>query len=417
MRASQVKPRAVDWLWWPYVPLGKITALAGQMGQAKSLATCYLASAVTRGSGINLSRPASAIILNAEDDPEDTIRPRLEAAGADLNRIWIEPNVALDAVRLAAICDEMVDPRLLTIDPIQAYLPGNVNAWKGQDVRQALEPIRQLAAERKLAVVLVQHLNRRTDAGDPLARIADSQGIPQLARSVLIWGPDPSDTDGDQGSTKVLTRAKGNLARAKDSATFTITEKTVTGNIKAPALVRGDDREISADDVVQDVETRTAVEEAAAWLREQLAAGPVGAKEITKRAAEVGFSTKTLNRAKKVAGVVSRPHRDESQEFTAWKWSLKDPIYPNDHLGHVGHVGHVAQTQMVQVAQIPHLPNGPEGNGTTPDVQAWAKGLLTITGARGARDDLDDLCPGHGRSRDANGICTYCNRPDLRRAA
>lgn len=383
MRASTVKPKAVEWLWWPYVPLGKITALAGQMGQAKSLATCYLASAVTRGSGINLSRPASAIFLNAEDDPEDTVRPRLEAAGADLDRVWIEPIVELDAVRLAAVCDEMVDVRLITIDPIQAYLPGNVNSWKGQDVRAALEPIRQLAAERRLAVVLVQHLNRRSDAGDPLARIADSQGIPQLARSVLIWGPDPSDPDGDQGSTKVLTRAKGNLARSKDSATFSITEKSVTGKINAPALIRGDDREITADDVVQDVETRTAVEEAAVWLRSQLAAGPVGAKEITKQASDVGFSAKTLQRAKKVAGAVSRPHRDDSKEFTEWKWALREvspPIYPHDHLDHVGHVGHVGETQVAQVAQVAHMPTptaGAEGDATSPALQEWAERLLT----------------------------------------
>ena len=80
------------------------------------------------------------------------------------------------------MCDELGDVKLITVDPIQAYLPASVNAWKGQDVRLALEPVRQLAADRAIAVVLVQHLNRRTD-GDPLARIADSQGIPQLARA------------------------------------------------------------------------------------------------------------------------------------------------------------------------------------------------------------------------------------------
>ena len=115
--------------------------------------------------------------------------------------------------------------KLITVDPVQAYMPAHVNSWKGQDVRLALEPLRQLAADRELAVVLIQHLNRRAD-GDPLARIADSQGVPQLARSVMIWGPDPSDPEGDHGSAKVLTRVKGNLARGSDaSATFTIVEQ------------------------------------------------------------------------------------------------------------------------------------------------------------------------------------------------
>jgi hypothetical protein len=78
-------------LWWPYVPAGKITSVAGQMGQAKSLWTLWLAAAVTTGAGINQSQPGSAIVLNAEDDAEDTIRPRLEAAGADLDGCGSRP--------------------------------------------------------------------------------------------------------------------------------------------------------------------------------------------------------------------------------------------------------------------------------------------------------------------------------------
>lgn len=278
------------------------------------------------------------IILNAEDDPEDTTRPRLEAAGADLDRVWIETDVALDEVRLDAICDELGDVRLITIDPISAYLPGNVNAWKGPEVRRALEPIRQLAINRQLAVGIVQHLNRRSDAGDPLARISDSQALAQMCRSVLIWGPDPSDPEGDQGASKPLTRAKGNLARSKASATFSIVEKTVCGDIKAPALVRGDDREIVADDVISDAETRTAVDEAVEWLRAILADGPVSAKEITKQARDVGISDRTLKRAKGPAGVESKSERDENG-FSGWKWSLKEssPIY--GPLGTVGTVG------------------------------------------------------------------------------
>lgn len=199
MRASSVAPRAVAWLWPPYVPFGKISVVAGQMGQAKSLFTAWLAAFTT---------PAGVIMLSAEDDPADTIRPGLKAVGADLDRVEIAADVTLDAERLAAMCDELGDVKLITVDPVQAYMPASVNAWKGQDVRLALEPVRQLAADRQLAVVLIQHLNRRAD-GDPLTRIADSQGVPQLARSVMICGPDPSDPEGDHGTHKVLTRGQG----------------------------------------------------------------------------------------------------------------------------------------------------------------------------------------------------------------
>ena len=338
MRASAITPRAVHWLWFPFVPLGKITAVAGQMGQAKSLWTAWLAATTSLGSGINLNCPSGVVMLNAEDDAEDTIRPRLEAVGADLNRVWIEPAITLDVDHLGAVCDELGDVRLITIDPIQAYLPSNVNSWKGQDVRLALEPLRTFAADRRLAVVLVQHLNRRSDAGDPLARIADSQGIPQLARSVLVWGPDPSDPEGDNGTQKALTRAKGNLAKSKASATYTVGERVIGPALSAPYLQRGDDREITADDVVADHETRSAIDEAMEWLRALLADGPVPAKDGQRKAREVGIAERTLKRAKRRAGVKSEQLRSQSQ-IDAWHWKLDVLPYTYGTVGTVGTVG------------------------------------------------------------------------------
>ena len=274
MRASGVEPKAVQWLLPPFFPLGKISVVAGQMGQAKSLAACWLAAWTT---------PAGVIMFSAEDDPADTIRPRLEAVGADLERVEIAPDVTLDVERLTVMCDELGDVRLITVDPIQAYLSASVNSWKGQDVRLALEPVRQFAADRQIAVVLIQHVNRRAD-GDPLSRIADSQGIPQLARSVMIWGPDPSDPEGDHGSHKVLSRVKANLARGTNtSASFTIAEKAVYGGIRAPYLIRGEDVHVTANDVIADQETRSAQDEAVEWLRSLLADGPNPPKTFSGR--------------------------------------------------------------------------------------------------------------------------------------
>jgi putative DNA primase/helicase len=331
IRANEVAPRAVDWLWWPYLPLGKISLVAGQMGQAKSLLTAWLAAYATPNGGV--------VMLSAEDDPADTIRPRLEAAGADLSRVEIAADVSLNADRLHAICEDLGDVRLITVDPVQAFLPASVNAWKGQDVRLALEPVRQLAADRELAVVLIQHLNRRVD-GDPLARIADSQGVPQLARSVMIWGPDPSDPEGDHGAGKALTRVKGNLARGSSaSATFTIVEKAVTGDIRAPALVRGGDAQITADDVIADHETRSARDEAVEWLRDLLCDGPIAAKDAQRQARDIGISDRTLKRAKMSAGVVSEPSRDENG-ISGWSWSLPESsTYNSGPLGTVGTLG------------------------------------------------------------------------------
>lgn len=372
MRASSITPLPVEWLWRPYFPLGKISAVAGQMGQAKSLLTCWLAAYTT---------PGGVVMLSAEDDPADTIRPRLEAAGADLERVWIDTDATLNVERLGAICDELGDVRLVTVDPIQAYLPGTVNSWKGQDVRLALEPVRQLAAERHLAVALIQHLNRRADAADPLARIADSQGIPQLARSVMIWGPDPSDPDGDHGTMKALTRAKGNLARAKGSATFTILETRIESGIKAPALARGEDRDIAPDEVVADHDTRSATDEAVEWLRELLAAGPIGAKEARRQARQVGISDRTLDRAKRRAGVRSESARDENG-ISGWTWRLLDrPGYTPSDVGDLGDLG--AQRNGAKTAKTAKTANNARAPDATPAEEAEAARLAEKWGNHG----------------------------------
>ena len=330
MRASHVTPQAVKWLLHPFIPLGKITLVAGHPGQAKSLFTVWLADYTT-------AKGASVVMLSAEDDPADTIRPRLEAGGADLSKVEIAaPDMTLRPEQLGALCDEIGGVRLITVDPITAYLPSTVNSWKSQDVRIALEPLRQLAADRALAVVLIHHLNRRAD-GDPLARIADSSGLPQLARSVMVWGPDPSDPEGDHGSRKALTRVKGNLARSSDdSATFAIVEKKVTGEIVAPYLKRGQDARIVAEDVIADHETRSAQEEAAEWLQAVLSNGPVPAKDIQRQARETGHSDRTLKRAKNKLGVISEQDRDENR-IGGWTWRL--PPYTSGPLDTLGTVG------------------------------------------------------------------------------
>lgn len=379
-RAAAITPKPVHWLWWPFVPEGKLTAIAGPMGQAKSLWTCWIHARVSTGTGVN-SAARNTLLLNAEDDPDDTIRPRLEAAGADLDRVYVQTTVELDADRLAATCDHIGDVGLITIDPIQAYLPAGVNSWKGQDVRQALEPIRQLAANRQIAVGLVQHLNRRSDTKDPLARIADSQGIPQLCRSVLIWGADPSDPDGDRGTAKVLTQAKSNLARGTDSATFVIAERVLPSGLKAATLDRGADRRISAEEVVDDPEARSALEEACEWLRAQLdnaSAGQIDAQDAMKRARDDGITERTLRRAKDKLRVKSQQVRN-GDAVSRWVWT-KAPINPLGHVGNVGHLGHVGPqvAKAANAANVSNVNNGSVDHRHAPstDEQDLAERLL-----------------------------------------
>lgn len=119
--AGEVQPRPVDWLWSPFIPQGKLTALAGQMGQAKSMLAVWLAAAVSQGRGLNLTRPGHVLMLSAEDDPEDTTVPRLIGVGADLERVALLSDWTLEADSLARHCDEYQNVKLITVDPLSAY--------------------------------------------------------------------------------------------------------------------------------------------------------------------------------------------------------------------------------------------------------------------------------------------------------
>jgi putative DNA primase/helicase len=358
MKASDVTPTAVDWLWYPFLPLGKLSMVAGQMGQAKSLFSVWLTAAVTRGEGLNLTRPGHVVLFSAEDDPGDTTAPRLLAAGADLDRVWIEEAMSINADQLAEQCSGG-DVRLIVIDPVGSYWDGT-DSWKPQEVRKHVEPLRQLAADHKVCVLFVQHLNRRREAA-PLERIADSQALAQVCRSVLVWGPDPADPEGDHGPMKALTRAKSNLARASASATFTIEERQVTNHIKAPALTRGDDRNITSEDVVGDAQERSAQDEAADFLQHLLADGPMNAQEVRNQAQAAGISNRTLDRAKRKAGVISSPARENGEKFTGWQWELRQPQKRNGVLGNVGALGDVDQSaQDAKNAKNAHTATPPE---------------------------------------------------------
>jgi hypothetical protein len=363
VRASGVTPRAVQWLWWPFVPLGKITALAGQMGQAKSLWTAWAASAVSRGRGLNLSRASSVLMLSAEDDVEDTIVPRLIAVGADRGRIHFPESAVIDPDALRRDCVALGDVRLIVIDPLSAFFAERVDSWKSQHVRRALEPVRRLAQELGVAVVVVQHLNRRADSIDALARIADSQGIPALARSVLIWGPDPTDPEGDHGSLKVLTRAKMNLARGNASAAFRIEEVVIVGGIRVPKLVHVGDSDARAEDVTADHETRTQTEEAMRFLREHLADGRREAESVKAAAAAADISAKCLRTARERLVHHYRPGGNEGP----YVWELlrppardcptDPPDCPTNGKGIQGHSGATTGVD-AQVALDAHIPGG-----------------------------------------------------------
>jgi hypothetical protein len=355
--ASTIAPRSVLWLEDQRVPLGKLTVIAGRPGLGKSLWTTTLAAAVTNGAtaGDLLHTAAPVLLASAEDDPEDTIVPRLMAADADLALVGLldlthtdevgtilPGTIALpNDVPLIAEHVRSMGARLIVVDPITGYLDGKHSAYSNQEVRRALGPLAQLARDEHCAVVCVMHLNKSTST-DPLARIADSGAFTALARSVLLFGSDPDDPDGDDGNRRVLTVAKGNLkARGAHAITFAVEPCNVPDAdgrpIQTARLEVTGTSTASAEDVLAGSDERSAGEEARRFLEAELADGPVPAKDVQTAAEAAGIADSTLKRIKRKIGVRSvRPGG-----AGPWQWQLPDhPASPN-YLGPLGPLGAV----------------------------------------------------------------------------
>lgn len=351
--ASELTMRWVDWLWDERLPLGKLSVLGGLPGQGKSLLTCWIAARATRGElpGTLEGRPTGILIVSAEDDPEDTILPRLYRCGADPAAAYVldvrESAAGKEYTRsvslprdtpaiLAAL--EATGARLLILDPIGGLLDGEYDSYKAQHVRAALGPLKAAAEERHAAVVLVQHILTKGQGNDPLARLADSHAYAGLPRSVLTFGPDPEDEDDDRGAGKVLALAKSNVAgRGQHGLRFSITDAMLVGDgvhgLGYSAGIRLDGpTDTTAADTLASSDDRSAMREAVEFLRELLSDGPARSVALRGEAEGRGISLRTLERAR--AKVCRRAYREGDGP---WMVALKVGGLPN--LGGLGGLG------------------------------------------------------------------------------
>jgi hypothetical protein len=229
---ADVKPQRVGWLWKGRIPLGKLTVIDGDPGTGKSAFVTDLVARISAGRAMpdgSQVEASGAVLLNAEDGLRDTIRPRLAAAGADLSRVLALATVPdRDGTeRLLSLPKdipvlrrgvEQVRARFVVVDPLMAFLSGNVDAHRDQDIRRALAPLARLAEETGAAVVVIRHLNK-TPGGNPLYRGGASIGIVGAARSALLVAKHPEDP-----KRRVLAGVKSNLAGAPLSLAFVLRE-------------------------------------------------------------------------------------------------------------------------------------------------------------------------------------------------
>ena len=311
VRLSDVQAEQIQWIWPGRLPASKLVTVDGDPGLGKSTMVIDWAARISRGlpfpGSAETREPAGVVLLSLEDGLADTIRPRLEAAGADLDRVaamrgvmrrGVEdiPSLPHDLGAIASSC-RRVKAKLLVVDPLSAYFDGTVDSHKDQDVRRALTPVGKLAEELGVLIVVVRHLTKNTGAA-AIHRGGGSMGIVGAARCGLVVARDPDDEQ-----ARVLATVKSNLAVEAQAIRFRL-ETTPFGVARVVWL--GASRH-SANDLLaapSDGEERTALSEAVHFLTEVLGHGPLKAQEIAKLAAGAMVAQGTLRRAREQMQVV-----------------------------------------------------------------------------------------------------------------
>jgi hypothetical protein len=329
---AQITRERVEWLWAGRIPRRGVTIIAGDPGLGKSLLTVKLAADVSTGRlG---SAPGNVLMISAEDSPSAVIRPRLEAAGADLARVDIvtfRRDGIEDGIRLPDDVEELDwqvarrDAALVSIDPLVAHLPENVNSWRDQSVRRALAPLGRMADKYECAVAPIVHLNKGR-AADPLKRTGGSIGFTGAARSALILARDPDDPD-PEDKRRVLAQFKSNYGAIAPSLRYEIKLDDVDGQPEAVLIERGECDHRADDLLAASVgNERTERDEAADLLRDELADGPEPQKAVQAAARAAGISEATLKRAKRIVGIGSK--KEPGSTIGAWWWALPDQAMP-----------------------------------------------------------------------------------------
>jgi KaiC/GvpD/RAD55 family RecA-like ATPase len=330
-RAGAITPRTLEPLWGGVLWIGKPTLLVGDPGLGKSLVTVDIAARVSRGVTWPCEsaprEPGNVLMLSAEDDPDDTIVPRLIAAGADLERITFldgvrehrddgthEHPVSLDAHMHALRAAVSRDVRLVIVDPVSAFL-GRTDSHNNAEVRSLLAALGRLAAEMRFAVLVVSHLNKVTGTS-AVYRITGSLAFVAAARAVFAIARDPEDHN-----RRLILPVKSNLGPDSSGYSYTV---CVADN-DAPCVQWGAERVtrtveeiLAAAPTPREQAVLERGHEVRDWLRAKLTHEPQQASSMWTAAEVAGYSRRDVERAKRALGVTAEPLGYRG----AWHWRL-----------------------------------------------------------------------------------------------
>lgn len=321
VRLADVQPTSVEWLWRGYVPLGKLTLVEGDPGLGKSTVLLDLAARASVGGTTPTGEPLAVLdtlLVTAEDDASDTIRPRLDRAGGDPARIHHVSSLTLpdDVDELRRHVAE-TGAKLIVVDPIVAHLRDGVRTENDHQVRRALAPVVDVAGEFGCAAIAVRHL--RKGEGPALYRGGGTIGFAGLARSVLAVARDPDDED-----RAVLASTKVNVARRPASLAYRL---VADGPFDIARVAWEGESDHSAESLIgtgQGIERRpTKIQQMADSIRRVVvqAGGEIAAKDANDALDAEGWtlnSNSLITSARQRAGVESY----QPNIGAPWLWRL-----------------------------------------------------------------------------------------------
>ncbi|GMQ58625.1 hypothetical protein AN1V17_30200 [Vallitalea sediminicola] len=308
IRMDTIEAIETKWLWYPYIPFGKITIIQGNPGEGKTTFILAIASTLTTGGTLPLGKalePCHVIYQTAEDGLGDTVKPRLISNNADCSKVLVidesEKELTLTDERIEEAIRQ-IGAKLLIIDPIQAFLGARVDMHRANEVRPIFKKLGDVAEKTGCAIVLIGHMNKNM-AGKSLHRGLGSIDI-AAARSVLMVGRIKDDK-----ALRAVVQIKSNLAPEGCSIAFELDRDNGFKwigeyNIDADSLLQGT------------APNNSPIREAEHFIKAILAEGSVKSSVIYTKAKEEGIAKRTLDTAKKNLKVKS------SRIKNYWVWAL-----------------------------------------------------------------------------------------------
>lgn len=361
---ADITPQPITWLWYGWLPAGKLTILAGSAGTGKTTLALGFAAAVTTGGcwpdGAAHGKPANVLIWSSEDSADDTLVPRLIASGADLKRCHFIQGVsengeqfpfdpAHDIHELGTAVLKIGGVSLLIVDPIVSAVSGDMH--RANDVRRSLQALVDFAETHGCAVLGISHFAKGGAGRSPQDRVIGSQAFGALARMVLVAAK-------EEGSNRrVLARAKSNIAPDDGGISYGLRAVNLEGGIETTHVTWEGMLEGSAREILGDVEHDADGDDNASrddlerMLVDTLsgAGGRMATKSLQAEIRDAGHSWDAAKRLKKSLGIEAM----KASMGGPWMWCLPEISMRREHEGSEG------STEKTALSSLPSaLPSG-----------------------------------------------------------